>query len=152
MSIFLIGYQNNIAIHVPLNLHLLELYHIKVVDMILAKLFFYYPKHAKGFWEIVMIVEPDRFTEQAQEAISISQQILNRYRHNQWDCEHILLALIEQEKGVPAEILNELGINVEALHERLRRVLEVSKNKRGDFSDIWPRPVSPSEKTIVPPS
>ena len=87
-----------------------------------------------------MIVGPDRFTEQAQETISISQQILNRYRHNQWDCEHILLALIEQEKGVPAEILNELGINVDALHERLHRVLENSKNKRRDSSQIYATP------------
>ena len=87
-----------------------------------------------------MIVGPDRFTEQAQETISISQQILNRYRHNQWDCEHILLALIEQEKGVPAEILNELGINVDALHERLHRVLENSKNKRRDSGQIYATP------------
>ena len=87
-----------------------------------------------------MLIGPDRFTEQAQEAISISQQILNRYRHNQWDCEHILLALVEQEKGVPAEILNELGINVDALHEMLHRLLEGSKIKDERSNQIYATP------------
>ena len=44
-----------------------------------------------------MVLGPERFTEQAQESLSNSQLILNRYRHNQWDCEHILMALIEQD-------------------------------------------------------
>ena len=87
-----------------------------------------------------MLIGPDRFTEQAQEAISISQQILNRYRHNQWDCEHILLALVEQEKGVPAEILNELGINVDALHGMLHRLLEGSKIKDEGSNQIYATP------------
>jgi len=87
-----------------------------------------------------MIIGPDRFTEQAQEAISVSQQILNRYRHNQWDCEHMLLALVEQEKGVPAEILNELGINVDALHQRLHRLLEGSKIKDEGSNQIYATP------------
>ena len=87
-----------------------------------------------------MLIGPDRFTEQAQEAISISQQILNRYRHNQWDCEHILLALVEQEKGVPAEILNELGINVDALHEMLHRLLEGTKIKDERSNQIYATP------------
>ena len=30
-----------------------------------------------------MLLGPERFTEQAQEAVANSQQILNRYRHNQ---------------------------------------------------------------------
>ena len=66
-----------------------------------------------------MVLGPEKFTEQAQEALNNSQLILNRYRHNQWDCEHILMALIEQEKGVPAEILNELEVNINLLHARL---------------------------------
>ena len=39
-----------------------------------------------------MVMGPERFTEQAKEAITQSQEILNRYRHNQWDSEHIFLA------------------------------------------------------------
>ena len=41
---------------------------------------------------------PERFTEQAQEALTASQELVRRYQHSQWDVEHILLALLEQEK------------------------------------------------------
>ena len=73
-----------------------------------------------------MVMGPERFTEQAQEAITQSQEILNRYRHNQWDSEHIFLALLEQEKGVPAEVLSLLNINLDSLHGRIHRILEQS--------------------------
>ena len=52
----------------------------------------------------------------------------------------MLLALVEQEKGVPAEILNELGINVDALHERLHRLLEGSKIKDEGSNQIYATP------------
>ena len=55
----------------------------------------------------------ERFTEQAWEAITSSQQLVGQFRHNQWDVEHILLALLQQEGGVTAEILNEMGIDTE---------------------------------------
>ena len=78
-----------------------------------------------------MVMGPERFTEQAQEAITQSQEILNRYRHNQWDSEHIFLALLEQEKGVPAEVLSQLNINLDSLHGRIHRILEQSSKVNG---------------------
>ena len=87
-----------------------------------------------------MLLGPERFTEQAQEAVANSQQILNRYRHNQWDCEHVLMALVEQEKGIPAEILNDLGVNIEILHARLHSLLEDSLKTEGVESQIYQTP------------
>ena len=87
-----------------------------------------------------MLLGPERFTEQAQEAVANSQQILNRYRHNQWDCEHVLMALVEQEKGIPAEILNDLGVNIEILHARLHSLLEDSLKTEGIESQIYQTP------------
>ena len=43
-----------------------------------------------------MVLKPDDFTEQAQEIIGKSQEIVRRYQHSQWDVEHILMALLEQ--------------------------------------------------------
>ena len=37
-----------------------------------------------------MMLRPDRFTEQAQQVLANSQEIVRRYRHSQWDVEHIL--------------------------------------------------------------
>ena len=87
-----------------------------------------------------MILRPEKFTEQAQEALNNSQLILNRYRHNQWDCEHVLMALIEQENGVPAEILNELEVNVNLLHTRLHAALENSQKTEGGANQIYQTP------------
>ncbi|PKB65338.1 MAG: Clp protease [SAR202 cluster bacterium Io17-Chloro-G3] len=87
-----------------------------------------------------MILGPERFTEQAQESLNNSQLILNRYRHNQWDCEHILMALIEQEKGVPAEILNELGLNIEVFHARFHNMLENSQKTGGLAEQMYQTP------------
>ena len=66
-----------------------------------------------------MILRPDDFTEQAQDALRLSQEIPVRYRHSQWDAEHILMALLEQEGGTTAEILAEIGAPVAAMRSRL---------------------------------
>ena len=52
-----------------------------------------------------MVLRPDQFTDQAQEVLAKSQEIVRRYRHSQWDSEHVLMALLEQQEGVPAEVL-----------------------------------------------
>ena len=51
----------------------------------------------------------ERFTEQAQEALALSQQLVASYQHSQWDVEHILLALLQQEKGLVVDILQPTG-------------------------------------------
>ena len=69
-------------------------------------------------------MKPERFTEQAQEILATSQALVQRYHHNQWDVEHVLLALLEQEKGITQEILQELGVDVEAVKSKVEATLE----------------------------
>lgn len=69
-------------------------------------------------------MKPERFTEQAQEVLAVSQELVHRYHHNQWDVEHILLALLQQENGITGEILQELGADVEAVKRQVEAVLE----------------------------
>ena len=66
---------------------------------------------------------PEKFTEQAQEVLAASQELVRRYRQNQWDVEHILLALLEQERGITQDILQELGADAEAVKQRVDTVL-----------------------------
>jgi len=65
----------------------------------------------------------ERFTEQAQEALAASQELVRRYRHSQWDVEHILLALLEQETGITHQILDELSIDTEEVKSRVDKTL-----------------------------
>ncbi|MDD5495416.1 MAG: Clp protease N-terminal domain-containing protein, partial [Dehalococcoidia bacterium] len=66
----------------------------------------------------------ERFTEQAQEVIANSQQVMNRFRNSIWDVEHVFLALLEQEKGLTMDILKRLGVNVTAMKKRVSAELE----------------------------
>ncbi|MDY6917972.1 MAG: AAA family ATPase [Chloroflexota bacterium] len=66
----------------------------------------------------------DRFTEQAQEALALSQQLVHEYKHTQWDVEHILLALLRQEKGLASQILSKLGADPAQVQSRVEAALE----------------------------
>ena len=66
----------------------------------------------------------EKFTEQAQEALALSQEIVRQYKHNQWDVEHILLALLRQERGLVGEILQDLGVDLDKARQEVETVLE----------------------------
>lgn len=65
----------------------------------------------------------EKFTNQAKEAIGHSQQILQRYKHNQLDTEHILLALLEQEDGVVPRVLEAAAVEQQVIVAQLERDL-----------------------------
>jgi ATP-dependent Clp protease ATP-binding subunit ClpC len=66
----------------------------------------------------------DRFTEQAQEALAHSQELVRNYRHSQWDVEHVLLSLLEQPKGLTADILKKLNVKAEEIRTQVEKALE----------------------------
>jgi ATP-dependent Clp protease ATP-binding subunit ClpC len=66
----------------------------------------------------------DRFTEQAQQAIATSQELVQQMQHSQWDVEHILLALLMQREGLVGEILKELNIDVESSRNQVETALD----------------------------
>ncbi|MDP3878937.1 MAG: AAA family ATPase [Dehalococcoidales bacterium] len=69
-------------------------------------------------------MKQERFTEQAWEAITASQQLVIQFHHNQWDVEHILLALLTQERGLVVEIMQELAVNAEEIRQRMEATME----------------------------
>ena len=58
------------------------------------------------------MMRPDRFTEKAQEVLAASQELVQSMNHTQWDIEHILLAIMQQNKSLGVEILEIAGIDV----------------------------------------
>jgi ATP-dependent Clp protease ATP-binding subunit ClpC len=86
------------------------------------------------------MMRPDRFTEQAQEIIAASQELVRQYRHNQWDVEHVLLALLAKEDSVVADILKELGVNIEQVRERVEQVLQRSPKMAYEGGQIFATP------------
>ncbi|MEN6545089.1 MAG: AAA family ATPase [Armatimonadia bacterium] len=65
----------------------------------------------------------EKFTNQARQVFAESQQILQRYKHNQLDIEHILLAFLEQEGGIVPRILEEAKVNRRAVIGSIEREL-----------------------------
>ncbi|MEK7354708.1 MAG: AAA family ATPase, partial [Chloroflexota bacterium] len=65
----------------------------------------------------------EKFTEQAQDAISASQQLAMQFHHSQWDVEHILLALLLQQRGLVCDILEELNANVDTIRDQVKAAL-----------------------------
>ncbi len=87
-----------------------------------------------------MVMRPEQFTEQAQAVIQSSHDLVRRYRHTQWDVEHVLLALVGAENGIPARILEELGAPVEAMKSRLHRALEAAPKAVQEGTQIFATP------------
>jgi len=82
----------------------------------------------------------ERFTEQAQEALALSQQLVQQYHHSQWDVEHILLALLQQEQGLVGDILKELGVNVEVVRREVEAALERVPKVAYETAQIYATP------------
>ncbi|MFQ6027046.1 MAG: ATP-dependent Clp protease ATP-binding subunit [Dehalococcoidia bacterium] len=87
-----------------------------------------------------MVLRPEQFTEQAQQVIQNSQELVRRYQHSQWDVEHILLALLGLEEGIPSKILEELGLMVDAMKSRLHQLLEASPKILQGSAQIYATP------------
>ena len=87
-----------------------------------------------------MVLRPEKFTEQAQQVLSDSQEIVRRYRHSQWDVEHVLLALLELEKGLPQDILENLGVSADAMKARLQEALDKFPKMAYQTSQIYASP------------
>jgi len=85
-------------------------------------------------------MQPEKFTEQAQEVLAISQQLVQQYHHNQWDVEHILLASLEQDKGITNEILHELGVNPDLIKNKLREALKKLPQITYEVTQIYMTP------------
>ncbi len=69
------------------------------------------------------MMRQDRFTEQAQEVLAESQQIVRRMRHAQWDAEHILLAMLAHQGNLAQDVFRKLGVDMDALRERVEAAL-----------------------------
>ena len=87
-----------------------------------------------------MTMRSEDFTEQALQVIQDSQELVRSYRHSQWDVEHILLAMLNQEDGIPARILDHLGISVPGIKARLDQLLEASPKLANPSGQIYTTP------------
>ncbi len=82
----------------------------------------------------------EKFTEMAWDAIIASQQLVAQYSHGLWDVEHILYALLAQEKGIVPEIVHDLNIDVDAMKSQVEAVLERMPKVHNASPQMYPTP------------
>jgi len=82
----------------------------------------------------------EKFTEQVREALASSQELVREYHQNQWDVEHILLALLQQEQGLVSEILGKLGVNIENMKQQAIAAVERGPRIAYDTGQIYATP------------
>jgi ATP-dependent Clp protease ATP-binding subunit ClpB len=81
-------------------------------------------------------MDQNRFTEKSLEALSSAQRLASRLNHQQMDVEHLLLALLDQERGLASSILNKAEIPVDGLKLKVHRELEKLPKVTGGSGDV----------------
>ena len=73
----------------------------------------------------------DKFTLKAQEVIQTSQQLAERYNHQQIEPEHLVRAILEQTEGVIPSLLGKIGVEQRQLMESFEAALEKTPRVSG---------------------
>lgn len=66
----------------------------------------------------------ERFDDEARHAVVVAQEEARRLRQHLIGTEHLLLALIRDQKGVAARALSHLGVGTDALRRRIESINE----------------------------
>ena len=64
-----------------------------------------------------------RFTQKAQDALRVAQQLAEQRRHATLDSDHVLYALVAQEGGVVPRVLERLNVDVPGTRAALEQGL-----------------------------
>ena len=69
-------------------------------------------------------MDPSRMTEKAQEAVRQAQSLAQRQGQQQIEVEHLATALLSQDGGVAARVVEKAGADPAALTQRLQQATE----------------------------
>jgi ATP-dependent Clp protease ATP-binding subunit ClpC len=86
------------------------------------------------------MMRQDRFTEQAQEVLANSQEMVRQHRHSQWDVEHVFLAALSHKDGIARRIFEKLNVPVERVIEQVASHLGRAPKLGYDVVQIYTTP------------
>ena len=89
----------------------------------------------------------DKFTLKAQEILQNSQQLAERFGHQQIDPEHLGRAILEQREGVIPAILGKIGANRDQLIKEFDEALEkIARVSGAGYGQVY---ISPRSKAVL---
>ena len=68
------------------------------------------------------MIDRNRFTEQAWNAIALSTRTANELGHNYVGTEHLLVGLLLEEEGVAARVLDANGVTADKVKELISQL------------------------------
>ena len=86
------------------------------------------------------MMRQERFTEQAQQVLAQSQEIVRLQRNSQWGVPHVLAALVSLEGGLALQVLDKLNVDVGQLRQHVGTVLNAMPKLQHDVVQIYTTP------------
>ncbi len=86
----------------------------------------------------------ERFTDRARRVVVLAQEEARLLNHNYIGTEHILLGLIHEGEGVAAKALEQMGISLEAVREKVEEIIG-----QGQQSPQGHIPFTPRAKRVL---
>ena len=68
-------------------------------------------------------MELNKLTRKSQEALTQAQAIASEYGHQQIYTEHVLSALLRDDKGLIVQLINRMGLNTQEILNKVNEVL-----------------------------
>jgi excisionase family DNA binding protein len=65
----------------------------------------------------------DLFTKRARHVLTLAQEEAQRFQHNYIGTEHLLLGLMREEEGIAAQVLRNLGIEVDQVRHAVEAII-----------------------------
>jgi ATP-dependent Clp protease ATP-binding subunit ClpC len=86
----------------------------------------------------------DKFTDHSRKVMSLAQEEARRFKHNYIGTEHLLLGLVREDKGVAAQVLRSLGIELDKVRSQVEFIIG-----RGDRLVLGEIGMTPRAKKVI---
>ena len=86
----------------------------------------------------------ERFTDRARHVVVLAQQEARMLNHNYIGTEHLLLGLIHEGEGIAAQVLESLGISLQAVRRQVEEI--IGEGQQAPPGDI---PFTPRTKKVL---
>jgi ATP-dependent Clp protease ATP-binding subunit ClpC len=66
----------------------------------------------------------DRFTDRAKKVMNLARQEAQRFNHEYLGTEHVLLGLVQEGSGVAANVLKQMGIDLNKIRVEVEKIVK----------------------------
>ncbi len=77
----------------------------------------------------------DRFSKQARQVLTYAQEEAQLMNHSYIGTEHLLLGLVRNQTGIPAKVLQDIGVDLQKTRERVEQMVG-KPPKRGPYGHV----------------